>query len=37
MEKFLYFADIADMREKSLHTPNIKVFCGITHRTNSRV
>jgi hypothetical protein len=28
MEIFLYFADISDMREKSLHIPDIKVLCG---------
>jgi hypothetical protein len=28
VEIFLYFADISDMREKRLHIPDIKVFCG---------
>ena len=35
VEIFLYFTDISDMREKSLHITDIKVFCGITDSTFS--
>jgi len=28
VEIFLYFADISDMQDKSLHIPDIEVFCG---------
>jgi hypothetical protein len=28
VEIFLHFTDISDMREKRLHIPDIKVFCG---------
>jgi len=30
VEIFLYFADISDIREKYLHIPDIKLFCGRT-------
>jgi len=35
VEIFLYFADISDMREKSLHIPDIEVFCGKMSLANS--
>ncbi len=36
VENFLHFADIFDMREKILHIPDIKVFCGKLYATLSR-
>jgi len=35
VENFLHFSDISDMREKRLHIPDIKVFCGKTCPTFS--
>jgi hypothetical protein len=34
VEIFLHFADISDMREKSLHIPDMKAFCGKTGSTS---